>query len=74
LRGAAGIQDRTVLQLISTAGVSNPVIMPVKHTAPGLLNSRLSGGGALGRDANGVVRNEDGALNDAIIQRREAPP
>jgi uncharacterized protein (TIGR03437 family) len=59
------IQDRAVLQLTSTAGMSNPIIMPVNRTAPGLLTRSFPDVAPFGRDVNGVVRNEDGSLNDA---------
>jgi len=38
--------------------------MPVKHAAPGLLTRGFPEVAPFGRDANGVVRNEDGTVND----------
>ncbi|MBL8293668.1 MAG: SBBP repeat-containing protein, partial [Bryobacterales bacterium] len=57
------LTGQTVLQVISHAGRSDEVTVPVRASAPYLLTWAFPGAPPLVEPGDGIVRNEDGTLN-----------
>jgi uncharacterized protein (TIGR03437 family) len=60
-----GVSDRTAIQVVTEAGSSNAVVMPVLDTAPGLLSRNFPDVAPYFAVADAMAKNADGTVNDA---------